>query len=465
MAANVEFGTYEASDFEDMKSVRVHVDIYFDGTLNNMYNTEHGETQSPTFEKYGKAKKQNTSYYNDKSNVARLWEVSTQGTTKIYIDGIGTEKERKDSTMGYAFGSGDTGVIGKVAIGCDKVVEKVLNEKNSANAKKVELLVLDVFGFSRGSAAARNFVHEVGRKEHKSRMMPVPVGRTVILQRQDDDGNPTSLETVPQYGQLGVKLKAANVEVDRIIIRFLGIFDTVSSYHPTLSAFPKFDNDVNELHLNHIGHSMNVVHFTAENEHRTNFSLTHSPFGLEKSLPGVHSDIGGSYKNSIEVVEEIETTWTDRRKLLPLRDQLVDDGWYQPDQLEITGGNFYFALQGTRLLRNTYSFIPLHFMAEIGKTKLVQFDTQKLENEKYSIEKLESGYTQDMADLLKRVKARLRRYVFDGGPAYSFVPTHVMQPNQEQQDLRRLRNEFLHWSARREGIGMDPNNNRQRIEY
>ncbi|RZJ70724.1 DUF2235 domain-containing protein [Flavobacterium sp.] len=463
MAENVTFGTYEASEFEDITAVRVHIDVYFDGTLNNMYNSEHFDNNSPEFQKSGgNKKKKDSSYYNDKSNVARLWEVSRQDT-KIYIDGIGTEKGKKDSTMGFAFGSGDTGVIGKVSIGCDQVVEKVGVKIQGYD--KVSLLILDVFGFSRGSAAARNFVHEVGRKEHKSRMMPVSVGETIVMQRQDDDGNPTSLETVPEYGQLGVKLKAANHKVDKIIVRYLGIFDTVSSYHPTLSLRPNFRNDVDELHLNHIGHSMNVVHFTAENEHRTNFSLTHSPVGMEKSFPGVHSDIGGSYKNGTEVVEEIETTWTNRNRLNPLKEKLVADGWYNPDQLEITGGNFYFALQGTRELRNTYSFIPLHFMAEIGKTKLVPFDTDTLEKEKYSIEKLEEGYTQEMADLLKRVKAKLRAYVFDGGPAYSFIPSHVMPPNAEQQDLRKLRNKFLHWSARREGIGMDPNSDRKRIVY
>ena len=454
MATNVVFGNYEGTEAEDIKAVNVTIDVYFDGTLNNMYNTNEKANNTTAFQENGVTKKQDSSYYNDWSNVARLWEVSGS-TTKIYIDGIGTEEKQEDSTMGFAYGSGKTGVKGKVEIGCDKIAKKAKQERDKAGANKIATLTLDVFGFSRGSAAARNFVHEVGRQKHKSQMVPVAVGRTVVMQRQDNDGNPTTLEEVPQWGLLGIKIQEQGIEVDRITVRFLGIFDTVSSYHPVFSLMPDFSNDVDELHLNHIGHARSVVHFTAENEHRQNFSLTHSPFGIEKSFPGVHSDIGGSYNDGVEVIKELETSWTLKSRLNPFKDKLVEDGWYKEDELEITGGNLYWALQGTRDLKKSYSYIPMHFMAEMGIDKSLPFKKAVMEN-KYNV-------SEDA--LLTRVKDKLRKYVFDGGPAYNFISDSVMPPNDEQTDLRQLRNKYLHWSARREGIGMDPNSDRKRIVY
>ena len=35
----------------------------------------------------------------------------------------------------------------------------------------------------------------------------------------------------------------------------------------------------------------------------------------------------------------------------------------------------------------------------------------------------------------------------------------------QQSLLRKLRNEYLHWSATRAGLGMDPNTNRKRKEF
>lgn len=452
MAANVEFGNYEATEQEDFSTVAVNVDVYFDGTLNNMYNTNERIGNTDAFKENGKAKKEDTSYYNDWSNVARLWEVSNQ-KAKIYIDGIGTEEKQEDSTMGFAYGTGKTGVKGKVGIGCEKIAQKAGEEREKAGADKISVLTLDVFGFSRGAAAARNFVHEVGRRKHKSQMRAVAVGRTVVMQRQDDEGNPTSLEELPEWGLLGLKLKEEGLEVGVVRVRFLGIFDTVSSYSPHFSLSPDFSNDVEELHLNHIGHARNVVHFTAENEHRQNFSLTHSPFGIEKSFPGVHSDIGGSYNDGVEVIKELETSWTTWNRLIPFKEKIKAEGWYNEDQLEITGGNLYWALQGTRDLKKAYSYIPMHFMAEMGISKSVDFDKDTMEK-KYDV-------SEDA--LLVRVKDRLRKYVFEGGPAYQ--PSPFDTAGAEHQDLMKLRNGYLHWSARREGIGMDPNSNRQRIVY
>ncbi|HEX8268461.1 MAG TPA: DUF2235 domain-containing protein [Flavobacterium sp.] len=453
MAINVTFGDYNPTEEEDILAIKVDIDLYFDGTGNNMVNIKERAMNTPAFQKNGMSDDEDTSYYDDRSNVARLWETSSQ-ETKIYIDGIGTEERQQDSKkLGGAFGTGPTGVKGKVRIGCEKVAATVKKQVDKTGAVKVTMLTLDVFGFSRGAAAARNFVHEVGRAAHKSKLQTIVVGRSAITQRQDSEGNVTSLEELPAWGLLGQELKKKGIKVDALRVRFLGLFDTVSSYSRYFSVSPNFGNDIKELHLNHIGHARTIIHFTAQDEHRENFSLTHVPMGIEKSFPGVHSDIGGSYKDGPEVIKQLETSWTTRTKLDVFARKLIEDGWYKEHELSITATNLFLALKGTReRVTNTYSYIPLQFMADIGISKGIPFRTAVLEN-KYSINK---------DALLLRVKKRLKTYIFDGGPAYVFVPNSELP---EQKDLRDLRNKYLHWSSTREGLGMDPNSDRKRVTY
>ena len=159
----------------------------------------------------------------------------------------------------------------------------------------------------------------------------------------------------PKWGHLGLKLQEAGIVVDVLKIRFLGIYDTVSSYSKNFSATPNFHNDVEELSLNDIGRAQTVIHFVAENEHRENFDLTHVHVGTERTFPGVHCDVGGAYEDGTETWEEIETSWTTSAKLKALRSQLIADAWYKEDQLKINPG-FYLTLSGSRDLVKRYSY-------------------------------------------------------------------------------------------------------------
>ncbi|WP_431241974.1 hypothetical protein ACQ9BO_18760 [Flavobacterium sp. P21] len=127
-----------------------------------------------------------------------------------------------------------------------------------------------------------------------------------------------------------------------------------------------------------------------------------------------------------------------------------------------------------RKLKNTYSYIPLHFMAEYAIAKNVPFDNVKLEIDKYSI-------SNDA--LLMRVKKRLRDYVLGNGKPYAFKwfgeihekykSVHegdrgfgaYQEELQEQKDLRELRNKYLHWSADCGSLGMEPAKNRKRKTF
>lgn len=466
---NNKFGDY-TPEITKEEVLDITIGMFFDGTLNNKTNTIERRNQTADYKKNGGSPTDNNSYNNDWSNVARLWD-NYDKNFGIYIEGIGTEDKQEDSMLGYAFGTGPTGIRGKVRKGCEEIVKKVKNIKNAKKADKIAVLTFDVFGFSRGAAAARNFVHEIGKPKYKAQSSTVSAQGMSITAFYDSDGSVVGAEELPKWGHLGLKLQQAGLKVEVLKIRFLGIYDTVSSYSKNFSATPNFHNDVEELSLNDIGKSQTVIHFVAENEHRENFDLTHVHVGTERIFPGVHCDVGGAYENGTETWEEIETSWTTSEKLKALRSQLIAQAWYKEDQLKINPG-FYLTLSGTRDLVKTYSYIPLHFMAEHAVQKTLPITIKKMTDEKYSV----------LSDpLLVRVKDRLRPYAIGNGKQYVFkrykeietayggasIPQQKYADYQremkEQDDLRILRNKYLHWSARREGIGMDPTSDRVRV--
>lgn len=144
---------------------------------------------------------------------------------------------------------------------------------------------IDIIGFSRGAALARAFANMINEK-----------------------GIEISPAQYVEYGDISYytgrrrsrKVKDA-VVVACPKIRFLGLFDTVGSF-----GIP--GNDVN------LGYNLKIPGFvdytaqaTALNETRTKFPLSsiygpNEPINLkkkiEKGFRGVHSDIGGGYKDS-----------------------------------------------------------------------------------------------------------------------------------------------------------------------
>lgn len=462
-----------------VKTFDLNFGVFFDGTKNNKTNSDQRVAHEKgkggaAYVKYGT--EEDSSYQNDWSNVARLWSTYDRSRC-IYIEGIGTEDKGEDSSMGYAFGTGTTGIRGKVRKGCVELVKLIKPFMKSGNTSKLGYLTLDVFGFSRGAAAARNFVYEIGKGAYKHKTVFIPESPPLFT---DDDGYSTTLDVLPAGGHFGLMLSEAGIKIElrQIKVRFLGIFDTVSSYSKNFSVSPDF-NDVKELSLNEIGRAETVIHFVAENEHRKNFSLTHTQVGKEKIFPGVHSDVGGSYRTETETVKELETSWTLKSNLDNFKQKLIREGWYKESQLKVTGGNMYWALQGDRFLKKEYSYIPLHFMAKYGKDKSLPIDLSGMENDKYSIK--DDGF-------LGEIKERLRGYVMGNGQQYTLkslasiegkyigakIPDQryadYLKEKKERDNLLRLRNEYLHWSATKvNSYGviqpMAPNSDGKRVYY
>ncbi|OXE96393.1 phospholipase effector Tle1 domain-containing protein, partial [Flavobacterium araucananum] len=102
------------------------------------------------------------SYSNDYTNVARMWQCCEQEVYAIYVPGMGTDNLMRDSQDGFAFGSGQTGIRARVRNACEQVADKVAKELEKGNENTVlTQITLDIFGFSRGAATARNLVYEV----------------------------------------------------------------------------------------------------------------------------------------------------------------------------------------------------------------------------------------------------------------------------------------------------------------
>jgi len=133
------------------------VNVFFDGTLNNMYNSDLRTKPDPSVADIALQKKlvkPETSYVNDLSNVALLFKACSKSegvVEKIYIQGSGTTMYEEDDLSGYAFSKGKTGVYARVNYALHQVAQKIRDASAS-------IVLLNVFGFSRGSFFARKYL-------------------------------------------------------------------------------------------------------------------------------------------------------------------------------------------------------------------------------------------------------------------------------------------------------------------
>ncbi|PZO65872.1 MAG: rhs element Vgr protein [Paracoccus denitrificans] len=239
--------------------VTLEIGVFFDGTGNNQRNARQGTEGS---------------YANAASNVALLsriykneekyWKRNSCGGferkyARIYKDGIGTIAGGSDSLVGMGTGMGDYGVEARVFDACLDVGRVIT--RLSPNVEPLEV-VLDVFGFSRGAAAARYFVNcfrqgyvEYWRKYVSKQRAYLPAGR-------------------------------------KVRIRYVGIFDTVAAIGVGMNEM----NGAVNVHVS-TAQANRIFHLVATNEYRANFRLNHNlpGGGVARSLPGAHSDVGGGY--------------------------------------------------------------------------------------------------------------------------------------------------------------------------
>ena len=547
-------GNYQPTKKEEMQ---LSFGLFFDGTNTNAFNTrarkrtyqlEEYEDQSKPEnrataldkalteahskgEEYNKITLQkqikDNSYNTDFSNVARQFLGVDKENYGIYIEGIGTQpapseqeeattdskkiqkivERMEDQILPKAVGRlNTTGIRDKALRACEELAKRIIEikEKN----KKLTTLTIDVFGFSRGATAARNFLYEINGKKREedikttSRRERRPDLETPIDESKFNDYetghslvyedayytkdyikvNPQYLEKgnkLPRFGYLGYLLLESALFTKEDLahiwlnVRFIGLYDTVSSYIDKDIITPKkqydkltgsykmsyfsFSSGIDSLQLNNIGRFSKAIHLTAADEHRANYSLTRLEPDekgevIEKTLPGVHSDVGGSYANTLDdpkqktLKEKVVIDLVDRKdsliapkigenissqviklteKIIKNKNLILSQYFFRKEDLEVI--NFfhslrsillgsYIAIQGTRQLSKEYSYIPLHFMEQFFKDEIGKDIDNILVEEmtiKYPIEVKEHA-------ILKQVKKRLMEYVFGKGEPLDF---------------------------------------------
>lgn len=296
-----------------MKSITINV--FFDGTGNNMFNTDL-RFEDEKLLREGKERKNRDlqaeiSYNNDYSNVALLYkaaEANPDTLFKIYIEGAGTIKDQKDDNGGLSAGTGPSGIMERVKDAFEQIVFKL-------KGKPYKHLIFNVFGFSRGSFYARYFVALLKLSPRYADKGQGPINKAYselpVLNKTPVFDNEVARIPIrtDDYDFMENGRALLEVEPEKIIINLVGIYDTVVSHGW------KHDNDSIPFKMD-IGLKQQInklVHITAQNDYRNHFALVQTntaqkdikadasaitcgrPVGFECCLPGAHADIGGGY--------------------------------------------------------------------------------------------------------------------------------------------------------------------------
>ena len=419
----------------DQETIEIDFNLFFDGTLNNRTNIdqrliaaeeladdaereaadelkknmspEQIEEVKAVYKKYGGKKNSYEDAYSNVVKLERYLKTDAHSAEKLvlksYIEGIGTVDKESDDFFGYAMGIGDAGIKAKVEAGLHEAAQEIENNHHDRDAM-ITTLTFNLFGFSRGAAAARHFIHQV-------------------------------LFSSPIIEQL----KELKYQVGEVKIGFAGLFDTVSSHGLS------FSNDTDALNLDAISHAKNVVQLTAADEHRKKFSLTDinsaAGNGREISLPGVHSDIGGGYRDGVG--ESQALLWATGifalKKTKKERSRLIAAKWYRADELTIvyTSSNGVI-LNATRdSISNRYSRIPLHIMAELAREpeNKINFKNRLERNEKIPPE-------------LELAQQEIQAYVDQHKGKGTRTSETVHWHDNDRSWLRDLRYGYFHFSAK-----------------
>lgn len=279
---------------KEVPGITITIGMFFDGTGNNVFNTDKRLLETCTsldvgmktedavscVEKLGKSGNGAGSYLGYYSNVHwlntlyttndKINECQDNYQRAIYIQGIGTQKDREDSLIGMGLGALFEGVIDKTDEGIALISKQISDfiALNPDTSFAIENIQFDIFGFSRGAAAARHFANRVRNNDQA-----IQEAITKGLDGRNQHGKPA--------GE----------------VRFLGLFDTVCAVGGVTNLFDVHGgvNPGIELALPK-DIAQKVFQITAMHECRYNFSLNSiKELWPELALPGVHSDIGGGY--------------------------------------------------------------------------------------------------------------------------------------------------------------------------
>ncbi len=298
----------EEEEEERPEGITLRIGLFFDGTGNNLSNaaaTQQCQREDAElfdreavemlikqcrelgYDEYSEGRFKaapDSSFGNSPSNVVHLYRLypdhAIEGVPEnvdmaffpIYVEGIGTRSGHSDNNYGQGFGQGETGVVARVKEAPEAIAAQLLSFVITNPMKTIRKIEFDIFGFSRGAAAARHCANEL--------LKP----RRGIFKK------------VLKGGQLSISPDFA--PSDDVTLNFIGLFDTVAAIADPRRANLNITDALNpgvNLYLPP-GCARKVLQLTARDEVRLNFALNSiKEDHQEIALPGVHSDIGGGY--------------------------------------------------------------------------------------------------------------------------------------------------------------------------
>lgn len=216
-----------------------------------------------------------SSYNNGLTNIARLHALYPDArrdrghplTLAIYTEGVGTRDGQPDDLIGLAFGVGASGIRAKTEGALGEQLAAALTALARTAMEPIRSVCVDLFGFSRGAASARDAAN---------RLQAWSSAQWQGLLRE------AGLTVSPAF--------ALHVPC----VAFIGLFDTVVAVA---------DGSARQALQLRLGDDIagKVVQLVARDEHRAHFALSSvAPQHEETSLPGVHANIGGGYDQPLE---------------------------------------------------------------------------------------------------------------------------------------------------------------------
>lgn len=308
--------------------------LFFDGTANNTYSAQWGKQQLEGYYNQWQSlrssggnrpvkdwqassyaypnqddfywfweddEKVESSAANELTNIQKLYEryrndEFNQDETVFYhseyITGIGTgnntEIAKADESVlgGQALGLGEFGVEAKVTTAINQVnqalEQQIKPELSSTEIDGINKIELDVFGFSRGAAAARHFIN-------------------VALDGEQGEFVPKFVEAC-QQNKLALQAGFDWTMNEHCEITFAGLFDTVAAIADISSLdFTPHNQDNGNIRLwldpQRVRHAVHLA-ASPKTEYRYNFSsnkLNSANNFHEIIVYGAHSDVGGGY--------------------------------------------------------------------------------------------------------------------------------------------------------------------------
>jgi type VI secretion system secreted protein VgrG len=400
----------EEEEVELEQLITLRVGMFFDGTGNNRTNSELAfrcfardlglEDAAEDIRRFcamqgydGHGGAPDDSRGNDSSNVAKLYDLyqndserrlpddETEASLRVYVEGIGTSSTAGDSRFSQGTGLGAQGVRSRVEQSPALLLETLNTFQDNNPDKRIEKIEFDIFGFSRGAAAARDFANEVLK------------GSRSIVANALPAGSPILSETF-----------AWRHKTD-FCINYIGIIDTVAAIAAHLHG-DFSGNNANNPGINirlAPDAAKKIVHLVAQDERRYNFSLNQAGSSADIVLPGVHSDLGGGYRpdvtervllsrpqfSDIDLASAISTAPSYQRAmtdLLRLQKQYANYGlslrvrtWETEITVRAKGDlqrakRIYAAVSSERTVHNDLALVYLRVMRELAVQNGVPFD-------------------------------------------------------------------------------------------